>query len=502
MDQNLLRYRRQFVLSTEQIEVFPDWQTGTVAGRYPIAVHPELNFLQLSEGRVELTLLGYLIDPHHIEWEDADILGWLLSQAKDLESLLKATYSLSGRWLIFFDNGDHLVAFHDPCGLRSLYYTNDRVEPFMCASQPGLIASALGLEYSEEAKRDYLETRAYTELLEYWLPGGATLYDEIVQLMANHYLDILTRRQHRYWPWAPIQPVEYERAVDQGAMLMENLVMAASRRFQLALPVTSGYDTRLLVAATRSIRSQVYYYTLAIYDWDRNSADVAVPHRLITSLGMEHHILDCHAPMDEDFKRTYMGNVDLAHPAWGDIAFGIHAEYPQDRVAVKGSCSEISRCHHYKYQYPDVINGERLTMFAKMQGSPFAVKHFSRWYEESLPVARQNNVDILDLFYWEHRMGSWQPMSQLEWDIVQEEFTPFACREYHSVLMGVDNRHRRPPGYRMYRDMMQRLWPEVLNEPINPKPFWGKIKKEYPRLIQGTPAYQFSRRLYKRLRGK
>jgi len=68
--------------------------------------------------------------------------------------------------------------------------------------------------------------------------------------------------------------------------------------------------------------------------------------------------------------------------------------------------------------------------------------------------------------------------------------------------MGVDDRYRKPPKYQFYRDMMTRLWPEVLNEPINPKPLKGKMKKEYPHLLRATPIFQSVRGLYKKLLGR
>ncbi len=479
--------------------MFPGWQNGIVGGRYHLCVHPELNFIQQRSGTTEMTLLGFIIDPHNPEMGDEDILACILREAGERETLFRATYGYSGRWIIFYDDGANLTAFHDPCGLRSLYYTNTRLEPFMCASQPGLIASTLGLRYSDDAQKNYLDTPAYKDLIEYWLPSGSSLYEEVEHLVPNHYLDIETRVQTRFWPWEKLEPVDYQQAVSQCSQLLENMILAASNRYPLAVTVTAGYDTRIILAATREISTKAFYYSLIYYQMDHNSPDIAIPQKLLRSLGLEHNIIDCRSQMDDEFKRLYHGNVELAHPAWGDIAFGMRSSYPQDLVTIKGSCSEVARCFYHRYEYPDVIDGERLTTFAKMQGSEFAVKYFSRWLKESFPIAKQNNIDILDLFYWEHRLGSWQAMSQLEWDIVQEEFAPFACRELLVTLLGVDERYRKPPDYRLYRDVMRHLWPEVLDEPINPKPFLAKMKKGYPQLLRATPVYQFGRKLYRRL---
>ena len=87
---------------------------------------------------------------------------------------------------------------------------------------------------------------------------------------------------------------------------------------------------------------------------------------------------------------------------------------------------------------------------------------------EADAVARDYGFKILDLFCWEQRMGNWQAMSQTEWDIVQEVFTPFNCRELLTTLLAVDLKFRKEPNYRLYREIINTLWNDVLSEPINP----------------------------------
>jgi len=61
-------------------------------------------------------------------------------------------------------------------------------------------------------------------------------------------------------------------------------------------------------------------------------------------------------------------------------------------------------------------------------------------------------------------------MTQLEFDIAwRESITPYNCRDVLTTLLGVDERHRRAPDYALFRRLIERLWPEVLQEPINPR---------------------------------
>ena len=87
------------------------------------------------------------------------------------------------------------------------------------------------------------------------------------------------------------------------------------------------------------------------------------------------------------------------------------------------------------------------------------------------------HVNILDLFYWEHRMGSWQAQSQLKWDIAQESFTPFNHRKLIEIMLSVDSKFRQEPEYIFFKKIIQNLWPVLLKEPINPdKTFKESVK--------------------------
>jgi acetyltransferase-like isoleucine patch superfamily enzyme len=59
-------------------------------------------------------------------------------------------------------------------------------------------------------------------------------------------------------------------------------------------------------------------------------------------------------------------------------------------------------------------------------------------------------------------------MAQLEWDIVQEVFCPFNCRSLLIDLLSTDRIYRDHDEPKVYREIITRLWPEVLSEPINP----------------------------------
>jgi hypothetical protein len=287
-DQNLLYYRRQFLLSTVQVNRFTSWKKARVSQQLYLAVHPDLELTQVNAYGVELTLLGYLIDPDYHARNNKEILQDILQQGTDHVKLFKQTSRFSGRWILILSNNAGTILFNDPTGLRSVYYTDLNIEPFYCASQPGLIADILKCHYSKEAKKDFLNSSYFMNDKEYWWPSGTSLYDGIKQLVPNHYINLQKKEIKRFWPGEDITPLDIENGVAQSSVMLKNLMKSAANRFELAVSVTAGIDSRTVLAATRDISKQTYYYTLIYYGLNYNSPDIKIPKqyfRLLISNG-------------------------------------------------------------------------------------------------------------------------------------------------------------------------------------------------------------------------
>jgi hypothetical protein len=209
------------------------------------------------------------------------------------------------------------------------------------------------------------------------------------------------------------------------------------------------------------------------------SPDIRIPSRLLSRLGLKHHIIECTSTMEVEFREIYMRNVTLAHDFWGNIIQGLYREYPQDKIAVEGSCSEIARCPYYENgEYPrNEISAEMLADLTNMAHTSLIIASFDTWLGEARIVENDYGIKILDLFYWEQRAGNWNAMAQQELDIVQESFSPFNCRELLTILLTVDMRLRQGPKYRLYRNIIYQLWPEVMKEPINPVPTRVRLRR-------------------------
>ncbi|MFC1833053.1 hypothetical protein ACFL0S_13725, partial [Thermodesulfobacteriota bacterium] len=375
-------------------------------------------------------------------------------------------------------------------------YTQYKGKVFV-ASQPNLFSHVMPLQNGERLSSYFESTYARTTL-EHWIPSGCSLYERIHHLVPNHALCFSTLKQIRYWPKQPICQKPVNVIVDEASDLLRKLLIAGNKRFKLALPLTAGWDSRTILSASRSISNDVYFYTLQYRDLNNNSPDIKIPKELLRSLGLDHHIIDCRKEVSKVFRELYEHNTSLSHfNDWGKIAYGMSDMYPEERVCLKGNCSEIVRCFYYPsgthqgFNSPNQINA----LEKGWNEIPFVCDQISTWFSEAREASAKANVDILDLFYWEHRMGSWQAQSQLEWDIVQEAYTPFNHRGLIEVMLAASTKYRCAPNYLLHKMIMTSLWPDAINVPINPPTKKMLLKK----ILHRMGLYQIAKKVHNRL---
>jgi hypothetical protein len=478
-----LLYSGQFILGPSFVENLDGWQRLSLGSALRITAHPELSLCQRSGGGRSLTLIGYLVDPDRTLATDSEILDELLAKYSSIQALVDATFRLGGRWLLIAQEGNRGYLFNDPMGLRQAFYTDtERADHALWVmSQAGMGAELLGLTMDPSA-RDYMEWRLSRGHAEYMWPGSTSPFREIRHMLPNHYLDLDTGRCHRFWPDRPLAPLTFDAAVARMSRRLPQLIEAVANRFDLALGMTAGIDSRLVLAASRAIRKRLSYVSVRQTGMPADHADLTIPANFLRKLDLPHEVILAQPDMSDAFRQVYDKSVFLAHAHYGPDAEAILGHYGRAKAAVTGSGAEICRAD-MRLGIPLLENKPSPEFLAmKYMGGlhPFTIQGQRDWCASA---PRGCGIELLDLFEWEQGHGNWLAMTQLEFSIAwRDVFTPFNCRDVLTTLLAVPERYREPPGYIIYHALIDRLWPEVQDEPINPH----KKKNRKSHYIQGV----------------
>jgi hypothetical protein len=462
-----LLYRSQFILGPSFVDEFKSWKRIKINDSLHLTVHPALNTSQIThQDNKSIALLGFVVDPDNPHATNSDIINRLIQSFSVCDDLFEHTDKFGGRWILIVNDGQEIRSFNDVTGLRQIFYTDvHQTKDVWCGSQPDLIAKILNLQMDEEAV-DFINWFQLKNE-EYWWPGDSSPYKEIKHLLPNHYLNLETGQCYRYWPNKGLDELSLDEAIEKIPRILSGLMQSASNRFDLVLALSSGLDSRLVLASCKEIRHKISFYSGTRPEVPKNHPDIEVPSRLLSKLDLKHDIIDHDVKLRNEFIEIFKSNVPFAHEIRRASAMQANLDYyNQSKVGVTGNVSEVGRCFYRLPASDEQVTAPKLSSLTQMGDHPFAIRFFEEWL---LGLGEIYNLNVLDLFYWEQRIGNWFAMNCLEFDIAwQDIFTPYNNRSLLIDLLSVDEKYRRPPKYKLYQKLIFSLWPEVLCEPINP----------------------------------
>jgi len=475
-----LKLRRQFILGPYFIEGFPTWNKISINKSMFLTVHPDLEITKTSYSNNSITLMGYILDPYNPLSSNLDICNRLLRQIRSADDLFQHIEPMGGRFAIILNYDGNLRIFTDAIGLRPVYYARNS-GVMWCASQPGSISKQLGLEFGKDTWNEFLNSRFFKNNPEHWYPGDSS--PGIFHLLPNQYLNLNTGETVRYWPKKILNPMPLQECVEQASDILQRLMKAAFHRFKLALSITAGYDTRLLLAASKQISKDIVIFTQVHPRINEKHMDIWVPSTLLTKLGLKHVLVRCTPSIDDEFLEfleIYKHNFPTARSS---RALMIYYQYKywnkSGMILVLGTGGELFRCkygHRKKYSGKNsIVDGKTLARFTWMKCNSFAINQYEKWLATTKGIWEDFGINILDLFHWEVRKANWGSMNQTEADIAHETFFPYNCRYLLSILLSAKEQYRMPPNFKLNRRLVAHMWPELLDVPINPYPFRTKI---------------------------
>ena len=467
MEERLI-FRRQFIITRNPLVMFKDWRCMKIS-QYYLHTHPDLDVNRENDTKKSIVLIGSLFDPTQPEKRNAEILKYIFAGFAGLENLFSQIKRYAGSYALFYTDNLNAIILNDALTLREIYYCTNNNQ-IVCGSQPNLVAKFSNPTIKETNNPDLLEYYAKNADGGRWNPecvwiGDETLYDGIKHVMPNHYLDINRRECPRYWPNEPIRPISLENAVSRGCTFLKGSVKAMVNRHPVMMAVTSGTDSRTLLAASQGLTDKIYFFINQELGMGDNHPDIAVPKAMFKQIGLPFHIHDVPTDVDKDFRKIFLNNTFYATERHVPTVYSVYYKTLCDKVNLLG-IGEIGRTRFGKA--PVHLNGYRMAHKLGYKKDIYATKMGEQILAELLPVSRMSNVNIMTLFYWEHYLGNWGPTGNSESDIAIEEINPMDSHLLYEIFLGVDTKYADYYNPILFQEMIRTMWPKLLDFPFNP----------------------------------
>ncbi len=503
IDDSLL-YRRQYFFGSNFIEKFPNWNKKEIGYNTFLTFHPDLEFASAKKNNIELFLLGFFFDPNNPNFTNLEILKNILLHNTNFKDIIKATYTLAGRWALIYSDDKNKFVFNDPAGLRQIFYSmyNDSV---WCAAQPHTLANELNCDLDDDPNiQEYINSKLYLLEERSWIGDGSP-YKNIFHLLPNHYLDLNEGKVIRYWPDETRIELSVEEAAKKSIELLQNIFEAALNRYEIAQTVTAGWDTRLLLATSKYRRENIYYFIQKFDSLTDDSTDIKISRELLSKLGLDLHVIDA-TSYNSDFDKIYKKNVYALQNNKKKYQHFNYFQTFQNKLIISGNVGPIVK-NTYRPQIEE-INAGNLAHLLERQNQKYAIKQIDKWLINTITVTNKYNYSITKLSYWENLYANWGAMYNAELDIATEEFSPYNCRKLITIMLSINDKYH--DGFALYKKIMELSWPEVLQLPITTtelhvstlKKTILKIKSELISsgmvLLRRVGLYNYGKKLYRK----
>jgi asparagine synthetase B (glutamine-hydrolysing) len=326
----------------------------------------------------------------------------------------------------------------------------------------------------------------------YW-PLTLTPYTEIDHLIPNHYLDVEAANQVRFWPSQKVDmrsaPDAYREAAD---LLTAAITQIAKLGFALKLPLTAGHDSRILFGAclNAGVDFRCYTYRLksggSVVHGIELDDDVRVATQIAQTYRVPHDIFDMSPDVSLSDVKPMLDAIDYQVPSPTlPFEFAALSSYSdEDDACLNGNASEIGGAH-FGQMRPSRIDPLFLAALARRPSVPFVIQTYASWLGEATPVCESTDYRLMDLLYWEDRMGGWQASFQQAMTNTWSVLTPYNNRKLLETLLSVPLPKRSNRG--MQKSLIDHLGGERLGSfPLNPssrirvavrKAITGRMKK-------------------------
>jgi hypothetical protein len=443
-------FRRQFLFTKQNHFELP-WTKFKIRDFY-LYIHPELEISHISNDDIELYLLGFIYDYEDPSCTNLDIL-LKLSNSQTIEDLIENLAVYSGHFAIIFSSIDSLILLNDACAQFEIYYDTS-LSNF--GSQPKLLGKVIqALPYQSGKSADFYSS----SLFHSWriFIGETTHLENIKHLRSNHYINITQKSISRYFPKNVIHPISIENASTIVAAMLKGFIKAAALRNKIYMPVTAGWDSRVLFFASLDLDCQ--YYITKLKDMGDRHYDIVVPKRLTKSYNKNFAILT-EVPYNEKDQLILNVSIDFARKQYkSDTLY-------KDHVNINGNISEIGRNYYGCFSS---VSSEELSILYGLPSNSFASNQFEKWLEANSQMFLEMGFNTLDMFYWEEKMGNWAAKAKTEMNSLGIPiYSPFCSHKLLETLLSTPRDSRDKHLNKLYTAIIHQLVSEAKDIPINP----------------------------------
>lgn len=456
-------YARGFLLAPERHDPPASWLGVPVGHGFVLSHDPRVDIAHVTSDGYSVLVLGRAVDLRNPSSPMPDVAESLLrDMTRDRGLFLRNLGFLAGRHVVIDVGPSHAYLTQDASGARSAFVAT---EPRIVGSHVNLVGDQFDAPLSEWTY-EYL-----TRLGHPYPPGDVTARAGVASMTPNTQLDLTTMSVERFYPSTHLPAL----AVDDVADIVIGTARPFLRRLhadhRLFVSLTAGRDSRLTLALLRDLSTDVTFFTYHSLTSTVSShhEDVKFAAEMAADLGLEHVSFDVPKWYQGSGEFAAVGAANNPNGAANGLVEAMRAALPADGLHLKSQHYEIGigRSESRLGWNGDPLTPEVMEHISSRRNAPRsrrAADEYRSWSSRA-GLSAIGLIRDYDLFYWEHRMGTWGSNQLTETDAAIESIPVVNARYLYEAMLGVSLPARRDGA--VATAVIRRLWPELLRFPVN-----------------------------------
>ena len=336
------------------------------------------------------------------------------------------------------------------------------------------------------------------------MPGFCTGYEGVRILVPNNRIDLTSGSLSRYFPRAELPDLSFDDVVDRASKYARDIVEKFARTTQLAVSLTAGLDSRLTLAATKSLPTRPSCFTYVREKERINVIDAIIAARICQRHGFPHSSFFFNGEKPhpnqsqgvfEDFKAIIRLNAEMEH-IYG-LAYSYLETFPAEYLHLRSNIGETCRAYFHlpitkKITEAEAEESEKhaalYRYMSRSTTSEFASNEFRRYISETdYEVAIRFGYDLEALHYWECRLPAWHGTLLLESDMSHDTVSLYNCRALLIAFLSAPFDDQL--SQKAMHGVIRALWPDLLQEPINPASSYVQKHCDSLMKVGAAPVY-------------
>lgn len=383
----------------------------------------------------------------------------------DYDSFLDELDFIGGRYIIIVSNNNIAQVYPDASATRSCYYM---LEKNVVSSHLNLITDNFDCAIDKITEGHPYVSNNFDR----------TPYENIKSILPNFFLDLNNKNLNRFFPRKNNIYKNRKEIFEIVEKLWKSQVAYYHKNCDnLVFSLTGGLDSRVSLAMSRELASDIKFFTYSI-SADEEKDDLFFSSSLYLDKYIVNKIL-CDFPLNHKFflfdnkkinfsdqeKNALSKNSTVSHGKY--LIKHYNQAFPEPNVMhLRSNLLEIGRAFYMNYSEKNSIQSLRKVFYNSVIAryhNEVSKENIDKLFLEGIREMQYNVIydyHILDLFYWENRMGRWFSEVLNETDSAFDTFLPFNMRAIIDISLSF-NLEDRKSGY-MFKELINRNF-SVLN---------------------------------------